>query len=419
MRILLVGSGGREAALAWALSKGRNVERIFVAPGNAGTAQVAENVPIGSGDIDKLCMFAWCNHVDLVVVGPEVPLEEGIADQLQNMGIPVFGPSKRAAQIESSKIFCKELLLKYGIPTARFRAFDDPHAAHKYAARCRLPVVIKADGLCQGKGVVVAKDRTTAHQAIEDMMVVQVFKEAGKRIVVEEFLVGKECSLHVLCDGENMIPLLPSRDYKEFRGKNTGGMGGYAPVPDFTQELQEYCMEHIIRPTFRALAKEGISYRGALYAGLMLTEDGPKVLEFNCRLGDPETQIILPLLESDLSDLLMASSGHFPDNSLKNKKIQWSQKRAVCLNLVSQGYPGKYRTGKQIKGLEEAAHNPNVLLFHAGTDLRNGKIVTCGGRVLSIVAVGRDFAEARADAYITASKISFPGKECREDIALF
>ncbi len=417
MNILVIGQGGRESALVWALSKDKSVEKIYCAPGNPGTAQIAYNLPIDAENLGAITMASWEKHVDLVVVGPEGPLAQGLADMLRNIGIPVFGPSRQAAQIEASKIFCKTLLARYKIPTASFTVFDDASKAHAYVERCPLPVAIKVDGLAQGKGVVVAKTLKEAHEAIERFMVQRIFGNAGEKIIIEKFLRGRECSFMVVSDGEYCIPFLPARDYKQAfdgnEGPNTGGMGAYSPVPDFTSEMQDWCMSSIMLPTIRAMAKEDAPFTGVLYAGLMLTKQGPMVLEFNARFGDPETQAVLPLLESDFAELVRASL----EGALEKYKMKWSSKKSVCISLVSEGYPGEYKKGKKITGIERAVENPNVVVFHAGTLMQNTNLVTDGGRVLNVVALGRDHEEARVAAYIASSKISFDGMRYRKDIA--
>jgi phosphoribosylamine--glycine ligase len=418
VKILVIGSGGREHALAWKLKQSSGVDRIFCAPGNAGTAQLAENVAISVSDLPALVRFAKENRVGLTVVGPDDPLAAGIVDLFLAEGLRIFGPSKAAARIESSKIFAKELMRKEGIPTARAGTFDRSGDAIRFCDELRFPIVIKADGLALGKGVVIAPDAESARSTIDDMMNQGRFGEAGRRVVVEEFLRGTECSLHALVDGKNYRLLESARDHKRALdgdvGPNTGGMGAFSPANNWSSKLQLQFEEEIIRPVLGGLLVEGITFRGLLYPGLMITDDGARVLEFNCRFGDPETQAILPRMKSDLLPLLEATI----DGKIDNYSIEWDQRPAVTVVLASGGYPGKYETGKSISGLDESAKLDGLQIFHAGTRQLNDEVVTAGGRVLAVTALGSTIAEARARAYGAVSRIHFENCHYRRDIAL-
>jgi len=418
VKILVIGGGGREHALAWKLKQSSGVDRIFCAPGNAGTAQLAENVAISVSDLPALVRFAKGNRVDLTVVGPDDPLAAGIVDLFLAEGLRIFGPSKAAARIESSKIFAKELMRREGIPTARAGTFDRSDDAIRFCDELRFPIVIKADGLALGKGVVIAPNAGSARSTIDEMMNQDRFGEAGRRVVVEEFLRGTECSLHALVDGKNYRLLESARDHKRALdgdgGPNTGGMGAFSPANNWSSKLQSQFEEEIMRPVLGGLLAEGITFRGLLYPGLMITEDGARVLEFNCRFGDPETQAILPRMKSDLLPLLEATI----DGKIDNYSIEWDQRPAVTVVLASGGYPGKYEAGKSISGLDEAAKLDGLQIFHAGTKQLNGEIVTAGGRVLAVTALGSTVAEARARAYEAVARIHFENCHYRRDIAL-
>ncbi|HIE33309.1 MAG TPA: phosphoribosylamine--glycine ligase [Thermodesulfobacteriaceae bacterium] len=418
MKILVIGGGGREHALSWKLAQSPQVERVFCAPGNAGIAEEekCECVPLSPLDFEALAQFAREKGVDLTVVGPEDPLARGLADYFREKGLRVFGPSAKAAQIEASKVFTKELLARYGIPTAAFEVFDDPEAAKRYVEKKGAPIVVKADGLCAGKGVVVCRTVEEALQAIDRIMVEKVFGEAGKRVIIEECLFGEEASFMVITDGETVLPLPTSQDHKPLldgdQGPNTGGMGAYSPAPVVTPELAETIMETIMRPTIEALAKEGAPYFGVLYGGLMISEGKPYVLEFNCRFGDPEAQPVLMRLESDLVELMEAAFS----GKLSEIEIRLRPGAAVCVVMASQGYPGKYEKGKVITGLEKTAQMMGVKVFHAGTAKKDGQIVTAGGRVLGVTAIAPDIPSAIKRAYEAVEKIHFEGAHFRRDI---
>jgi phosphoribosylamine--glycine ligase len=418
VKILVIGGGGREHALVWKLKQSSGIDRIFCAPGNAGTARLAENVAISVSDLPALVRFAKENRVGLTVVGPDDPLAAGIVDLFLAEGLRIFGPSKAAARIESSKIFAKELMRKEGIPTARAGTFDRSDDAIRFCDELRFPIVIKVDGLALGKGVVIAPNAESARSTIDDMMNQGRFGEAGRRVVVEEFLRGTECSLHALVDGKNYRLLESARDHKRALdgdvGPNTGGMGAFSPANNWSSKLQSQFEEEIMRPVLGGLLAEGLTFRGLLYPGLMITETGARVLEFNCRFGDPETQAILPRMKSDLLPVLEATI----DGKIDNYSIEWEQRPAVTVVLASGGYPGKYETGKSISGLDEAAKLDGLQIFHAGTRQLSGEIVTAGGRVLAVTALGSTIAEARSRAYGAVALIQFENCHYRRDIAL-
>ncbi|MHB1002148.1 MAG: phosphoribosylamine--glycine ligase [Armatimonadota bacterium] len=421
MRVLIVGSGGREHALAWKIAQSTKVDKLYCAPGNAGIASVAECVDIKSTDIPGLLSFAKENSIDLAVIGPESPLIKGIADEFRASGILTFGPSGAAAAIEGSKVFSKELMRKYNIPSATFESFDDPDKAKDYiysicgeSDECK--IVIKADGEALGKGVYVCDTKDQALEAIKNVMVDKIFGKSGDKLIIEERLEGQEASLMSITDGVNVIPLMPAQDYKRAydndEGPNTGGMGCYSPVPVVTKELYDQVLETIIKPTIKAMESEGCTYTGLLYTGIMLTKDGPKVLEYNARFGDPETQVVLPMLETDLVDVIIASL----DGSLDSFEINWYNGSAVCVVAASGGYPGEYEKGLPISGLEDAGTLEGVTVFHAGTEFRGNQIVTNGGRVLGITAIGKTYAQAIDRAYAAVEKINFKDMHYRKDI---
>ncbi|MFQ6131516.1 MAG: phosphoribosylamine--glycine ligase [Armatimonadota bacterium] len=417
MKVLVVGSGGREHTLVWKLAQSPQIGKLFCAPGNAGISESAECVDIGAESIPELADFAERRKIDLTVVGPERPLIAGIVDEFEKRGLRCFGPRSEAAILEGSKAFTDELLAKYGIPSADFEAFDDPDQAKAYVRDKGAPIVIKADGDAAGKGVVVAQTVEQAEQAIHETMVDRIHGEAGKRLVVEECLVGQECSIKVFSDGEDIVPMVPSQDYKrafdDDQGPNTGGMGCYSPVPAVDEALFDQILERLIRPTIQAMAAEGRPYRGVLYGGLMLTEEGPKLLEYNCRFGDPETQVVLPRLESDLLDLLLATV----EGRLAEATARWRTDACVCVVLASGGYPGSYEKGRPIHGLERAAQMEDVVVFHAGTAREDGQLVTAGGRVLGVTALGDGFESAVGRVYQAVGEIEFEDVHYRRDIA--
>ena len=418
MKILVVGSGGREHALAWKLKQSPDAERIFCAPGNAGTAEVGENVAISAGDLRALVRFAKENRVDLTVVGPDDPLAAGVVDLFATEDLRIFGPTKAAARLESSKIFAKELMRENGIPTAEAGTFERSDDALRFCDRLRFPIVIKADGLALGKGVIIAPDPAAARSIIDEMMNQGRFGEAGRRVVVEEFLRGTECSLHALVDGTSYRLLQAARDHKRAldgdAGPNTGGMGAFSPADNWSAELEDQFHKKIMRPLLRGLQEKKITFRGLLYPGLMIGADGARVLEFNCRFGDPETQAILPRMKSDLLPLLESTI----DGRIEGCRIEWDQRPSVTVVLASGGYPDKYETGKLISGLSEAAKLGDVQIFHAGTRRANGGIVTAGGRVLAVTALGSTIQAARARAYDAVARIHFEECHYRRDIAL-
>lgn len=417
MQILVVGSGGREHAILWALKRSDKVKQLYCAPGNAGTALIAENVDIGVFEFDRLVQFAQDTAIDLVVIGPDDPLAAGIVDAFEAAKIPVYGPRKNAAEIEGSKVFMKNLLRKYNIPTAKYETFTDYAAARDYLQSQPVPIVIKADGLAAGKGVTVCFTREEAEQALEETMVSRSFGAAGDKVVIEEFLEGQEMSILAFVDGETVRPMSPAQDHKAVfdgdKGPNTGGMGTYSPLPHIDQSIIDDAIENIIKPTARAMVSEGRPFRGVLFAGLMITKDGPKTIEFNARFGDPETQVVLPRLQTDLLDIFLASI----NGRLNEIEMTWSNEAAVCVVLASGGYPGSYPKGLPITGLEDVSEE-EALVFHAGTASKDGRTVTNGGRVLGIVGRGAGIAEARAKAYAAANRIAFEGKMNRTDIAM-
>ncbi len=417
MRVLVVGGGGREHALAWALSRSAEVEQLLVAPGNGGTAAIARNLPIAAHDVEALAAAAQEHGVDLVVVGPEEPLARGLADVLWGRGVPVFGPTAAAARIESSKAWAKELMATAGVPTARAERHQDISLALRALEAHTYPLVVKASGLAAGKGAVICADRSEAERTLRWMMQEGGLGEAGREVLIEEYLTGREVSFLVVTDGETTYPLIPACDYKRIgegdTGPNTGGMGAYAPVPWVDDATQGEIMERVIRPALGELRRRGIRYRGVLYAGLMLTAEGPKVLEFNCRFGDPETQAVLPLLACDLLPLLTAAA---TGRLVEVPAPTWRPGVCVTVVIASAGYPGAYRTGYPISGLDRIPED--VLVFHAGTRLEGeGTLVTAGGRVLALSATGHDFQSARQRVYAALELIQFEGMTFRRDIA--
>ena len=415
MRVLVIGSGAREHAIAWKLARSPLCERLYIAPGNAGTGQLGENVPISPTNIHALAEAARQLQIDLTFVGPEAPLAGGIVDLFRAERLPIFGPTKEAAQIESSKSFAKELMRRHGIPCAESRTFASIAEARSYVDRLPVPIVVKADGLAAGKGVTIAQTRQEAHQALVEAMDKKVFGPAGDRVVIEEYLEGKEASVFAVTDGRRVLATVPACDYKRVfdgdSGPNTGGMGSYSPAEFLDERLLEQVHGQVLERAVAALAREGCICQGVLYAGLMITPEGPKVLEFNCRLGDPEAQVILPRMKSDLLELALAAC----QGRLRDIPLEWSQDFCVGVVLASGGYPGSYETGYPILGLDTL--DPDVLVFHAGTKASEGRVLTNGGRVLTLVALGKTMAEAQSKVYANVAKVQFEGAHCRRDIA--
>jgi phosphoribosylamine--glycine ligase len=417
MKILVVGSGGREHALAWKIASSRSTPEILVAPGNAGTAKLARNVPVSADDIAGLVELAVEEAVDLVVIGPELPLTMGLADRLADRGVAAFGPSQSGARIEGSKWFAKTLMLSAGVPTARAYVAEDPDEAAARADELGYPVVVKADGLAAGKGVIIALDRDAAREAIESMLVGGRFGDSGRHVLIEECLEGEEASILAFTDGEKSALMVPSQDHKRAfdgdEGPNTGGMGAYAPAPVITADMLDAIQSGIIDATVNALREhDGTVYRGVLYAGLMVTTDGPKVIEFNCRFGDPEAQVTLPLLDADIVDIMVASAR----GELDPSSVRSSGDSAACVVVASGGYPGSYEKGKEISGIADAGSLEGVTVFHAGTAEADGRVVTSGGRVLGVTGVDRDLPAALVRAYDGVGAITFDGAFYRSDI---
>jgi len=416
MKVLIVGGGGREHALAWKIAQSPMVEALYCAPGNAGTATVAENVDIPADEVLGLLRFAQREGIDLTVVGPEAPLVAGIADRFEAHGLAVFGPSQRAAELEGSKVFAKHILRKHAIPTAHYDVFETVDGAEEHIREAEFPLVVKADGLAAGKGVIVCHEQAEALEAIDRIMKLRAFGDAGNRVVIEDCLVGEEVSILALTDGRTIVPLPTSQDHKAIydadAGPNTGGMGAYSPAPVITEAQAARIEREILIPIVHAMNAEDRRYKGVVYAGLMMTDDGPRVLEFNVRFGDPETQPILMRLQGDLVPVLRAIA----EGNLQAAKLDWDPRPAVCVVLASGGYPGSYEKGKVITGLDEANALDDVVVFHAGTALRDGQVVTAGGRVLGVTALGDDIQGAIDRAYEAVGKIQFDGMYCRSDI---
>ena len=417
MKVLLVGSGGREHSLVWALAESPSVDEVIAAPGNAGIEEVARCVPVDATDVAGLVELAEREAADLTVVGPEAPLVAGLVDALAERRLRAFGPTAAGARIEGSKAWAKDLCARYGIPAPRSETVSEVTAAAANLEGFEPPYVVKADGLAAGKGVVIAPSREEAVRAVEACLVDRAFGSAGDTVVLEEHLEGREVSVLALTDGHTVVPLDPAQDFKRAldgdRGPNTGGMGAYSPVPFVDRATADRIRFEILGPTISALRSEGIEYQGVLYAGLMLTADGPKVLEFNARFGDPETQAVLPRIEGDLAELLLACA----EGDLAGRSPRWTEEACVTVVLASGGYPGEYRTGLPVEGLEEAGKSDKVRVFHAGTARRDGRVTTAGGRVLAVSALGKDLADARRRAYEACGLISFEGKHLRTDIA--
>jgi phosphoribosylamine--glycine ligase len=420
VNILVIGSGGREHAMCWKLKQSPNVTRLFCAPGNGGIRQIAETVPVQAHEIDSLLKLAKKEHIDLTVVGPEQSLALGIVDVFRNDGLRIFGPTKLAAQLESSKIFAKDFMVRHSIPTAHHRSFvqSDEVQARTFIDELSAPIVVKADGLAAGKGVIICASRQEAVFAVRSMTKERIFGAAGERVVVEEFLSGEEASFLVITDGENLVSLAPAQDHKRIfdgdKGKNTGGMGAYAPAPLVDERVADRVTNEIVLPTIRGMKSEGIPFSGCLYIGLMITASGPKVVEYNCRFGDPEAQVIIPLIDADFAELLFSTA----DGKLAPSTVQQHPASAVCVVMASQGYPDEYQTGKRIFGLEKIQPEDGVVVFHAGTKMSGEQCVTSGGRVLGVTAIGYEHAleETIRTAYSAVEKITFDGAYFRGDI---
>ncbi|MCB2101524.1 MAG: phosphoribosylamine--glycine ligase [Rhodobacterales bacterium] len=416
MKVLVVGGGGREHALCWAIARSPNCDQLYCAPGNAGIADVAECVAIAEDDVSGLVDFARRKEIDFVVVGPEKPLVAGLVDRLKAQGIPAFGPSAQAANIEGSKGYMKDLLARYEVPTAEYAVFDEPEAAKEYILRKGAPLVVKADGLAAGKGVIVCRNNNEAFAAIDHIMIERAFGESGDEVIIEEFMPGEEASFFALVDGTHALPLVSAQDHKAVgdgdEGPNTGGMGAYTPAPVVTQELIDSIMEKVVMPVIQGMAEEGHPYKGVLYAGLMITEQGPRVLEFNCRFGDPECQPLMMRLKSDVLEALVACA----EGSLDKVTLEWHDDAALVVVMATKGYPGYYERGSEIRGLEAAGAMEDVVVFHAGTKAKGGKVTANGGRVLGITARGATVAEAQRKAYAAVDAIDWPEGFCRRDI---
>lgn len=419
MRVLIIGSGGREHALAWKIAQSDKVSKIFAAPGNAGIGEIAERVDIKVTDVKALADFAEKQGVDLTVVGPEASLGAGVADEFEKRSLTIFGPTKEAVQLEVSKVFSKKLMIDYGIPTGGFEVFSDPDKAEAYiesiAGKTSNPIPVKADGEAAGKGAIIANNKEEALQAVDLIMRKRAFGAAGDRIVIEEYLDGPEATLMFFVDGETCVPMSAAQDYKRAcdgdLGLNTGGMGSYSPVPALTDELQSVVVETITKPTLKALKDKGICFKGVMYCGLALTSAGPKVIEFNARFGDPETQVVLPLLQSDLAEVCYAAAR----GNLDSLPVRWYNKKALCVIMASEGYPGDYQKGKVIEGIDEAAE-AGTIVFHAGTERDGDRVVTSGGRVLAVTAVADSYRQCIDKAYEGVGKIRFDGAYFRRDI---
>ena len=416
MRVLVIGGGGREHALVWKISQSPKVTEVFCAPGNAGTATIANNVPIAADQIDQLLEFAQENEIGLTVVGPEQPLVMGIVDRFQEKGLRIFGPSARAAELEGSKAFSKNIMEKYSLPTAEYEIFTSHEKARRYFDKETGPIVVKASGLAAGKGVILCRNAEEGLKAVDTIMKDKSFGSAGDEVVIEEFLEGPEVSVLAFSDGNTVLLMDSAQDHKAAldgdRGPNTGGMGAYSPAPVFIDVMRQKVRDKIMFPLIRAMKAEGRSYQGILYAGLMLTKHGPKILEFNARFGDPETQPLLARMESDIVPLFEACI----DGTLEQCDLKWKPETAVCVVMAAKGYPGSYEKGKEISGLDEAGALPDVVVFHAGTKGESGKVLTNGGRVLGITATGPDTPSAIAKAYEAVSKIKWDGIHYRKDI---
>jgi phosphoribosylamine--glycine ligase len=417
MKVLVIGSGGREHAIVWKVSKSRHIDKIYCCPGNAGISELAECINFDDNNFGALLDFVKYEGIDLTIVGPEVPLSKGIADVFEKEGRKILGPNMKAAQLEGSKVFAKDLMKRYGIPTAEYKSFTSFLDAEDYVKLKGAPIVIKADGLAAGKGVIVAETVDEAINGLRLIMKDRAFGDAGNRVIVEECIHGEEASFMAFTDGKTILPMVSSQDHKRIfdgdNGPNTGGMGAYSPAPVITEKLETIIMENVMRPMIRGLQSEGIKYKGILYAGLMIQNNQPYVLEFNCRLGDPETQPVLSRLKTDLIDIALAIT----DDKLSDINLEWKPDASVCVVIASKGYPGAYEKGKIITGLDDVKEMNDAFVFHAGTAFDNNKLVTSGGRVLGVTALGKDIKDAKDRAYMAIEKIHFNGMYYRKDIA--
>jgi phosphoribosylamine--glycine ligase len=419
MKVLVIGSGGREHTLCWKINQSRYVDMVYCAPGNAGISDIAECVPVQSGTagyIDQLVQFAKDNDIGLTVVGPEAPLADGIVDSFREANLKIFGPVKDAAVIEASKVFAKNFMARNSIPTARFKVFKDAQSAIEYVRNTDMPVVIKADGLAAGKGVVICEHTDDAVATINKIMVERIFGFAGNQVVIEEYLSGEEVSVLAFTDGQHALQMISSQDHKRVfdndRGPNTGGMGAYSPYPKFTPELYDMIQKNILEPTIWGLREEGRKYTGVIYLGLMITQDGPKVLEYNIRFGDPECQVVVPLLKNDIVEIMLACI----EDRLDEVKLTWEHKTALCVVIASGGYPKSYKKYLPITGVDEVTRMQDIIVFHAGTAKKDGKLVTAGGRVLNVVACAENIQKAKELAYKAVKKINFENMHYRKDI---
>ena len=418
MKVLVIGSGGREHAIIWKLLQNKNIEEIYCAPGNGGIGEIATCLDIQATDVKTLVMFAKSNQIDLTIVGMDDPLMLGIVDAFQAKGLRIFGPTKNAAMLEGSKVFAKDLMKKYSIPTAGYEVFEEAKEAEVYLNICNYPVVLKADGLALGKGVLICNTKEDALKGVQDIMVDKKFGAAGDQLVVEEFIEGPEVSVLSFCDGEHILPMMSAQDHKRAfdndEGLNTGGMGTFSPSKFYTDEVHKFCVENVYQKTLDAMKAEGRPFTGIIFFGLMLTNDGPKVLEYNARFGDPEAQVVLPRLKTDLVEIVQAAI----DERLDDITLEWDDRATVCVVLASGGYPVSYKKGYAITGLEEQHQKEDLIVFHAGTKKENDKMITNGGRVLGLTAFGKNVEEARMIAYEAVSEVDFEYKQYRKDIGI-
>jgi phosphoribosylamine--glycine ligase len=418
MKVLVIGSGGREHAIIWKLLQNKTIEEIYCAPGNGGISELATCLDIQATDVTTLVMFAKSNQIDLTIVGMDDPLMLGVVDAFEAKGLRIFGPTKNAAMLEGSKVFAKDLMKKHGIPTAGYSVFEDAELAEKYLEACQYPLVLKADGLALGKGVLICQTKEEALKGVQDIMVDKKFGAAGDQLVVEEFIEGPEVSVLSFCDGDHILPMISAQDHKRAfdndEGLNTGGMGTFSPSKFYTDEVHDFCVKNIYQKTLDAMKEEGRPFTGIIFFGLMLTKDGPKVLEYNARFGDPEAQVVLPRLKTDLVDIIEAAI----DGRLDQVSLEWDERATVCVVLASGGYPVSYKKGYEITGLEKQRSKDNVIVFHAGTKIEKEKIVTNGGRVLGLTAFGKDIEEARSVAYTAVAEVDFADKQYRTDIGI-